>query len=148
MAETSEPASGSVRQKAASLGSSVSTPTTWSRSPPSRRVAPARPRVRWSRAWFQSRHNPGELLADQGAVDGRGARAAVSLMELGVHQSDLPGLVDDALRPGGIPVVFPGDWPDLVLREVVRHVADVALLFGEGEIKHRLALRRRTELHY
>jgi hypothetical protein len=89
---------------------------------------------------------PGELLADQDAVDGRGSRAAVSLGELGVHQSNLPGLVDELFRPGRVPVVFPGDGPDLVLREIVCHVADVALLFGEGEIKHRLAFLVRTRV--
>ena len=89
---------------------------------------------------------PGEFLADQHAVDRRGAAPAISLGELGVHQSNLPSLIDDLLRPSGIPVVFPGDRSDFLLGEVVRQVADAALLFGEGEIKHLLAFLVRTPL--
>ena len=42
------------------------------------------------------------------------------------------------LRPGAVLVVLPGDRADLLLGEVVRHLAQVLLLVGEREIDHFL----------
>ena len=63
-------------------------------------------------------------------------RAAVLLRDLGVHQADLVGLLDDLLRQGGVPVVLPRDRADLLLGEVVRQLAQVFLLVGEREVNH------------
>ena len=51
-----------------------------------------------------------------------------------VHQADLEGLVDDLLGPGAVPVVVPGDGPDLLLGEVVGQVSQVLLLVGQREV--------------
>ena len=61
---------------------------------------------------------------------------AVLLGHVGVHQADLPGLLDDLLRPGAFLVEVPGDLADLLLGEVVRQLAQVLLLVGKGEV-HR-----------
>ena len=79
---------------------------------------------------------PAELLLDQTAVEGVETGAAVLLGELGVHEADLVRLLDDLLRPGGVSVVVPRDGADLLLGEVVRQLAQVFLLVGEGEINH------------
>ena len=55
---------------------------------------------------------------------------------MAVHQPELPGLLDDLLRPGAVPVVIPRDRADLLLREVVCHLANLLLLVGEREIDH------------
>ena len=49
---------------------------------------------------------------------------------------DLPGLLDDLLRPGAVLVVLPGDLADLLLGEVVRQLAQILLLVGQGEVNH------------
>ena len=46
------------------------------------------------------------------------------------------GLLDDALRPGAVLVVLPGDGADLLLREVVRQLAQALLLVGQREVDH------------
>jgi hypothetical protein len=53
-----------------------------------------------------------------------------------VHQAELPGLVNDVLRPGGVTVVLPRDRADLPLGEVVRQLPHALLLFGQREINH------------
>ena len=92
---------------------------------------------------LDARAAPRELLLDQAAVEVAGAGAAVLLLDVGVHQADLPGLLDDVLRPGAVLVVLPGDGADLFLGEVVRHLAQVLLLVGEREIDHSLLSRLR-----
>ena len=79
---------------------------------------------------------PGELLLDQAAFEVGGARASVDVRDLRVHQPQLPGLLDDRLRPGAVSVVLPRDGSDLLRGEVVRHLAHAALLFSEGEVNH------------
>src|SRR5205085_11478348 len=83
-----------------------------------------------------ARAAPAELLLEETAREVVEPRAAVLRGRVGVHQADLPGLLDDLLRPGRVTVVVPGHGPDLVLRELVRHAADVLLLVGEGEVDH------------
>ncbi len=73
------------------------------------------------------------------AVEVGEADPAVLLGDVGVHQPDLPGLVDDVLGPGAVLVVLPSDGTDLLLGEVVRHVAQVLLLVGEREVDHVLS---------
>ncbi len=79
---------------------------------------------------------PGDLFLDQRAVEVAESGTAVFGGEVAVHQPQLPGLFDDVLRPGAVAVVLPGDGPDLLLREVVRHLAHALLLVGEREINH------------
>src|SRR3954469_7622114 len=55
---------------------------------------------------------------------------------MGVHQADLPGLLDDVLGPGPVLVVVPRDLADVLLREAVCELAQVLLLVGEGEVNH------------
>ena len=135
--ETSEPASGSVRQKEASFGSSVSIPRysfLISSEPPSadRSGGEAVGHERGADAGAA----PAELLLDQAAREVVEAGAAVLLGDVGVHQPDLPGLLDDLLRPGAVAVVVPGDLADLLLGEVVRELAQVLLLVGQREVNH------------
>jgi hypothetical protein len=61
---------------------------------------------------------------------------------VGVHQPDLPGLLDDVLGPGAVLVVVPGDLADVLVGEVVRELAKVLLLVGEGQINHGFVLLR------
>jgi hypothetical protein len=82
---------------------------------------------------------PTELLLDQGARQEVEAGTAVLLGDVGVHQADLPGLLDDLLRPRAVLVVVPGDGPDLLLGEVVRQLAKVLLLVGKREVNHCFA---------
>ena len=83
-----------------------------------------------------ARAAPAELLLDQAAVEDVQPSPAVLLGHLRVHEADLVRLLDDLLRPGGVPVVLPRDGPDLLLGEVVRQLAQVFLLVGEGEVNH------------
>src|SRR5262249_44597926 len=66
---------------------------------------------------------PGQLLLDQRPLEVAHARTAVALLDVGVHQAELPGLLEDLLRPRAVAVVLPGDWADLLYSEVVRHLA-------------------------
>jgi hypothetical protein len=68
------------------------------------------------------------------------AGSAIGLADVRVHQADLPGLVDDVLRPGAVLVVLPGDLADLFLGEAVGQLAQILLFIGQGEVNHRLAL--------
>ena len=83
---------------------------------------------------------PSELLLDQTARQVVEARAAVLLGRVGVHQADLPGLLDDLLGPGAFLVELPGDLAHLLLGEVVRHLPQVLLLVGKCEVNHRGSL--------
>src|SRR5436190_7999931 len=131
---TSEPASGSVRQNEASFGSSVSIPRYFflvSSEAPIKRGAEARPlaiRV------VPIPEHPQQLLLDQAAGEGIEARTAVGLRDVDVHQPHLEGLLDDLLGPGAVPVVVPGDGPDLPLGEVVSELPEVLLLVGQREV--------------
>src|SRR5262249_3716388 len=69
---------------------------------------------------LDARAAPGELLLDEAAVEVAGAGAAVLLLDVGVHEADLPRFFDDLGRPGAVLVVVPGDGPDLLDREIVR----------------------------
>ena len=134
---TSEPASGSVRQKEASFGSSVSIPRYFfltSSEPPSA-TGDAGEAVGHQRG-ADAGAAPAHLLLDQAAGEVVEAGAAVLLGDVGVHQPHLPGLLDDLLRPGAVLVVVPGDLADLLLGEVVGQLAQVLLLVGEGEVNH------------
>ena len=124
MPETSEPASGSVRQNEASERLLEER----------RRVLPldllgaAEHDRRGGEAVgaerrADARAAPGELLLDEAAVEVGEAGAAVLLGHVGVHEADLVGLVDDLLGPGAVPVVLPGDGADLLLGEVVGQLA-------------------------
>ena len=135
--ETSEPASGSVRQNEASFGDSVSMPMYFflvSSEPPTQDRG-AGEAVGADRG-ADARAAPGELLLDETALEVGGAGAAVLLGDVVVHQPELPGLLDDLLRPGPVLVVLPGDGADLLLGEVVRHVAQRLLLVGQREVDH------------
>ena len=135
MPETSEPASGSVRQKEASLGSSVSMPEVLLLDllGAAERHGGAGQAVAHQRG-ADAGAAPAELLLDQAAGQVVEPRAAVLLGDVGVHQAHLPGLLDDLLREGAVLVVVPGHRADLLLGEVVRELANVLLLVGEGEV--------------
>jgi len=75
-------------------------------------------------------------LLDDAAVQVAQPRSAVLGREVVVHESELPGLLDDPLGPGPVAVIVPGDRPDLLLGEVVRHLAHAPLLVSEREINH------------
>src|SRR5207248_2467348 len=79
---------------------------------------------------------PGEFLLDQRAIEKSQARAAVLGRQMAVHKPQLPRLLDDLAWPRAVLVVLPCDRADLVLGEVVRHLAHVLLLVGEREINH------------
>jgi hypothetical protein len=79
---------------------------------------------------------PPDLLLDQTPLQGVETGATVLLRDLGVHEPDLVRLLDDLLRPDGVPVVVPRDRADLLLREVVRQLAQVFLLVGKREVNH------------
>jgi hypothetical protein len=83
-----------------------------------------------------TRAPPGDLLFDEAAVQVTEAGPAVFGRQMAVHQPQLPGLVDDLLGPGRVLVVLPRDGANLLLGEVVRHLAHALLLFGEREIDH------------
>ena len=87
---------------------------------------------------------PRQLLLDQRAVEVGGARAAVLLGRVRVHEAELPRLAQHFLRPRAVPVVLPGDWTDLLGGEVVRHLAQRLLLVGQGEVDHGLSAPRLT----
>jgi hypothetical protein len=55
---------------------------------------------------------------------------------VGVHQAQLPGLAEHLLGPRSVAVVLPGDGTDLLLGELVRHLAQRLLFVGEREIDH------------
>jgi hypothetical protein len=57
-----------------------------------------------------------------------------------VHQAELPGLLDDLVREGGVFVQLPCDGPDLLLGEVVGELANVLLLVRKREVDHCLML--------
>jgi hypothetical protein len=90
-------------------------------------------------AGLDPRATPGQLLLDQAAVHVGRARTAVLLRDVGVHEPHFPGLLDDVLRPGAVLVVLPGLGTDLLLGEVVRHLAQRLLLVGQREVDHVLA---------
>jgi hypothetical protein len=131
MPETSEPASGSVRR---SLGEHAQV-LLLDLLRAAQRDRGGRQAVA-AEGGLDARAAPRELLLDQAAVEVAGSGAAVLLGDVRVHQADLPGLVDDLLWPGAIPVVLPGDRAYLLDGEVVRHLAQVQLLVGEREIDH------------
>ena len=98
--DTSEPASGSVRQKDASSGASDSRPrySFLSSSEAPRAIgAVARPLHDSDRA--DARAAPGDLLFDDAAIEVAEPGPAVLLGEVAVHQPEPPGLVDDVLGP-------------------------------------------------
>ena len=135
--ETSEPASGSVRQKEASFGSSASMPRYFflvSSEPP--RHDGRRGEAVGHQTGADARAAPAHLLLDQAAGEVVETGPAVGLGDVGVHQPDLPSLVDDVLGPGAVLVVLPGDLADLFLREVVRQLAQILLLVGQSEVNH------------
>src|ERR671920_62795 len=96
---TSDPASGSVRQKDANSGASVSIPRYLALS-----------------------------SCEPASASGAVARPLAPI------EAELPGLLEDRLRPRTVAVVLPGDGTDLLLREVVRHLAEGVLLVGQCEI--------------
>src|SRR6185437_3426854 len=63
---------------------------------------------------LDTRAAPRKLFLDQAAVEVAGAGAAVLLLDVGVHQADLPCFLDDVLGPGAVLVVLPGDRTDLL----------------------------------
>ncbi len=79
---------------------------------------------------------PGQLLLDDAAVEVAQPRPAVLLGHVGVHETDLVGLLDDLLRPGAVLVELPRDRADLLLREVVGQLAQGLLLVGQREVDH------------
>ena len=79
---------------------------------------------------------PRELFLDQAAIQVAGARAAVLLGDVRVHQAHIPSLLDDVRRPRAVLVVLPSNRAYLFGGEVVRHLAQVLLLVGEREIDH------------
>ena len=83
-----------------------------------------------------TRASPGDLLLDDGPIEVAQAGTAVLRREMAVHEAELPGLFDDLAGPGALAVIFPGDWTDLFLGEVVRQFAHAPLLVGEREINH------------
>jgi len=68
------------------------------------------------------------------------AGTAVGLGDVGVHQPDLPGLVDHVLGPGAVLVQLPGDVAHVFLGEAVGQLLQVLLFVGQGEVNHRLKL--------
>ena len=105
---------------------------------PSRRAAPAPRRARWRRAWWRSRRSPRRAPRRSGSR--RGRRRPRRRTRAGSWEFIRPSSQALSMISCGqvrVPVVLPGDRPDLLLREVVGHVADVLLLFGECEINHR-----------
>ena len=76
---------------------------------------------------------PGELLADQDPVEDREAGPAELLRDVDVHQAELVRLRDHVRRVRLMLVVLGGDRADLLLGELVRQRAQVALLVGQGE---------------
>ena len=132
---TSEPASGSVRQNDASLGSSDSIPRNsflTSSEPPRITGADASP-LHISEVPMPEHPQPNSSSIRQPSSV-CSPPPAVLLGDLDVHQADLVGLLDDLLRPDRVPVVIPRDGPDLLLGEVVGQLAQVFLLVGEGEV--------------
>ena len=83
-----------------------------------------------------ARAAPPELLLDQAARQIVEAGTAVGLLDVRVHEAHFPGLLDDLLGEAPVLVVLPCDGADLLLREVVRELANVLLLVGEGEVDH------------
>src|SRR6185369_5133586 len=77
---------------------------------------------------------------DQAAGEVVETGTAVGLGDVGVHQPDLPGLIDHVLGPGAVLVVLPGDVAHVFLGEAVGQLAQVLLLIGEVEIDHRSVL--------
>ena len=103
MPETSEPASGSVRQKEASFGAFAQHPEVLllrllGAAEGDRRGGEAVGHQRGADAGAA----PADLLLDQAAGEVVEAGTAVGLGDVGVHQPDLPGLVDDVLGPGAV----------------------------------------------
>ncbi len=135
--ETSEPASGSVRQKETSFSSSVTAPRYFflTSSEPPKDDRRGRQAVAAERG-LDPGAAPRELLLDQAPVEVAEAGAAVLLGDVGVHQPHLPRLLEDLLGPRAVLVVLPGDRADLLLGEVVRQLAQVLLLVCEREIDH------------
>ena len=134
MPETSEPAFGSVRPNEQRIGDSTSGGS-------QRRlllVAPGEEDRRGAERVGDDRDRdpgaaPGELLADQHAVEARQAEPAVLLRDVRVHQPDLVRLGDDVGRVRLMLVVLGGLRADLLLGELPRQPAQLALLVAQRE---------------
>jgi len=123
MPDTSDPASGSVRQKDASNGASERRPrySFLSSSEAASAIgAVARP---LHEIECRSRAAPGDLLFDDRAVEVTETGTSVLGGEVAVHEAELPRLLDDLARPGAFLVVLPGDRANLLLGKVMRHLA-------------------------
>src|SRR5205823_8449197 len=89
---------------------------------------------------LDARAAPRELFLYQASVEVAGPRAAVLLGDVGVHETNLPSLLDDLLRPRPVAVVVPRHRANLPDGKVVGHLAEVPLLVSEREIDHSAAL--------
>jgi hypothetical protein len=76
---------------------------------------------------------PGELLADQHAVEARELEATVLGRDVRVQQAELVRLGDHVGGVRRVLVVLGGPRPDLLLRELVRELAERLLLVGQGK---------------
>jgi hypothetical protein len=76
---------------------------------------------------------PGELLADEDALEDRKARPAELLRDVDVHQAQLVRLRDHVRGVRLVLVVLGRDRADLLRGELVRKRPQVALLVGQSE---------------
>ena len=72
---------------------------------------------------------------DRRPTDDRKLERAPS-QDVGVHQPHLGGLVDDVLGPGALPCRTPRRPCGSLSRQVVRRLAQILLLVGQGEVNH------------
>ena len=78
----------------------------------------------------------GELLADDGVLEGAQPEAAVLFGDLHIHEAEVEGLGADVAREGAVLVELTGDRDDDIAGEGAGGVADGCLLFGEFELVH------------
>ena len=134
MRATSEPASGSLRPNEQRIGSSSSggSHVSFCSSEPAMSTGPGAEAVREDR-----RADPGaapvQLLADEHAVERRKPEPAERLGDVEVHEAELVRLRDHVDRVRRVLVVLGRLRPDLLLGELARERAQLALLGRQRE---------------
>ena len=76
---------------------------------------------------------PAQVLTDQHAFEAGERRPTVFLRDVNVHQPDLVRAGDQISRVRRVLVVRPFLGADLLLREIVRQLAQGLLLVGQGK---------------
>jgi hypothetical protein len=84
-----------------------------------------------------------EFLDDDAGSERVGSHAAVFLGEAESTQAELRGFFHHRLRKALFEILLAieciGNWRDFVFGELTHHVADLALFFGQMQVKHHFS---------